>query len=169
MALVTILDPALENVSYYSLPNKRAKQHIIRVWAYDSTGLPGSPTLSQVQYILDKMHAFIGKNADVGVACMAGISRSSAVALMLLCAENGSVSEAMRIWKTDPRASEFWPNNAIILYADWLLDLNGELVEAVEDYKDELQYPLYIKRRMQATKRINDWLEVDRCARLNPM
>ena len=62
--------------------------------------------------------------------CFAGVSRSMAAALILLCQINGGRErEAAKLLRK--RASHAMPNERMIALADEMLQLNGRLIDAV--------------------------------------
>ena len=74
----------------------------------------------------------ITKNSVVGIHCMAGISRSSATAMLLLSQHLGPGKElqtAEYIKQLRPQAR---PNRLIIQLADEILERNGALIHAVD-------------------------------------
>jgi len=89
------------------------------------------PTLEQVERILRFTAGFRGGDL-VGIHCLAGISRSSAVATAAVAQHLGPGGEAQAIAKVREVRKRSHPNRLIIEYADQLLGRNGALVRAVE-------------------------------------
>lgn len=90
----------------------------------------------------------IPDGAKVAVHCFAGISRSSAMATILLAhdkpmKEDEAMAEAV---KSAPFGG-IWPNKLMIEYGDKILKAKGRLIQGVEDVKanDRLRVQLYCK------------------------
>ncbi len=90
-----------------------------------------APKLQQIIHILD-WTARLPSDANVLVHCVAGIGRSTAVALMLKTRELGveRVDDAVK-WLVDHRPIAS-PNPVITQYADQLLGANGKLYQEAE-------------------------------------
>lgn len=90
-----------------------------------------APKLEQIVHILD-WTARLPKDSKILVHCMAGIGRSTAVALMLKTRELGvdRVDDAVK-WLVDHRPIAS-PNPVITRYADQLLGANGKLYQEAE-------------------------------------
>ncbi|QQL45239.1 tyrosine phosphatase family protein [Sulfuriroseicoccus oceanibius] len=89
------------------------------------------PTLDQIERILEFTAGF-RPGDTVGIHCLAGISRSSAVATAALAQHLGPGAEAQAIAKVREVRKRSHPNRLIIEYADQLLGRKGALVRAVE-------------------------------------
>ena len=76
-------------------------------------------------------------NGRVFIHCFAGISRSSAVAFALYCRQLGDGNEAKAMEKTADSApfKGIWPSSRIVRLADTVLERNGKMIKAVEDWK----------------------------------
>lgn len=73
----------------------------------------------------------LSQHNDLLVHCEAGISRSTAAAIIVLCACGSSPAEALRrVVAVRPAAV---PNELMIALADRMLNLNGELTRVVEE------------------------------------
>ena len=67
------------------------------------------------------------------IHCYAGVSRSTAAALTILCLYNqGREEEAVQVWRE--RAPHAQPNQLMIAIADRLLRCDGRLVNAVNTF-----------------------------------
>lgn len=64
------------------------------------------------------------------VHCAAGVSRSTATAILLLCAELGRGREADAIATVCALRPQAWPNRRLLWMGDELLDLRGALIAA---------------------------------------
>lgn len=143
-AIISIVDPTMKN------PNFPMKVPILNLNFDDICFEPVSfydkeryspPTRSHVEEIFHFGAFFYKKDTNLLTHCYAGISRSSAAAIIALCPHYGykkavemvaniqvyqseGVSEAGSSW--------FMPNNLMIKYADDQLALNGELINLVE-------------------------------------
>jgi len=90
-------------------------------------------TLEQIQDILE-FTAPLQEGNRLLVHCHAGISRSTAVACGILCQHGLSPREALKqVILLRPTA---FPNRYIISLFDQLLDLKGELIEAVDNINE---------------------------------
>lgn len=88
------------------------------------------PGESHVRKLLDFADAW-DRSAPLIVHCYAGISRSTAAALIMLCRRNPRrEAEAARLLRE--RAPHAQPNRRMIALADGLLESDGRLVAAVE-------------------------------------
>jgi predicted protein tyrosine phosphatase len=90
-----------------------------------------APREEHVAKLIDFAHAWGGQGPMV-IHCWAGISRSTAAALISLCALNPAASEALiasRLREASPTA---YPNRLMIRLADEALRRNGRLIDAVE-------------------------------------
>ncbi len=90
-----------------------------------------APNEQHVASLIDFALAWGGQGPLV-VHCWAGISRSTAAALISLCALNPKISEqliAMRLREASPTA---YPNRLLIKLADAALGRRGRIIDAVE-------------------------------------
>lgn len=94
--------------------------------------LPGfvAPEASHVRALIDFARAWDGERPLL-IHCAAGISRSTAAALAVLCARSGEAEDALarRLRRAAPHAS---PNRRLIGLADAVMGRHGRLVAAVE-------------------------------------
>lgn len=68
--------------------------------------------------------------APLLVHCLAGVSRSTAVALIAHVQKTGDPRKSAAELR---RASSYaWPNRRIVTLADGIMDLDGELIEALD-------------------------------------
>lgn len=132
---VTTLDP-----SSYGINNSKQLGFdfpTIQSWFYDIhfVDAPFSPNIEQIENILTSVKPYLEDgNKRIAVACMAGKSRSSAVALSILTMKhNNNISKAINEMRDMPRRNEFLPNRLIIEYTDTLLKLNGKLERCVDN------------------------------------
>lgn len=71
------------------------------------------------------------RSGPLVIHCLAGVSRSTAAALVVLCCYNGGRErEAVRLLRE--RAPHAYPNRLIIELADELMACDGRLLEAVD-------------------------------------
>lgn len=90
-----------------------------------------APNEQHVAKLIDFALSWGGQGPMV-VHCWAGISRSTAAALISLCALNPEASErliALRLREASPTA---YPNRLMVRLADAALDRKGRMVDAVE-------------------------------------
>jgi predicted protein tyrosine phosphatase len=116
--VISLLDPGTD------FPQKPEGHYIGRFW---DSEFPGSgPTLWEIRSISDQVKEWgLTKDSKILIHCMAGVSRSTAVAWMVLLLVGYTVEEAKAILlQVRPQA---WPNTLIIGFADALLRLHGEL------------------------------------------
>lgn len=92
---------------------------------------PGQ-TVAQTEHItdlIDFIHAW-DPSTNLLIHCMAGVSRSTAVALIAHTLKTDDPSQsAIALRKAAPYA---WPNRRIVSLADEILGLNGQLIRARE-------------------------------------
>ena len=94
--------------------------------------LPGyiAPETEHVETLLDFSRRW-EQAGPLIIHCFAGVSRSTAAALAVLCAYNqGREEEAARVLRA--RAPHAFPNRRMIEFADDQLGCGGRLVEAVD-------------------------------------
>jgi len=89
-----------------------------------------APTKEHVRKILDFSRNW-NRNGPMIVHCYAGVSRSTAAALVILCQYNPGceMDAALALRRAAPHAK---PNRKIIAIADRLMGLEGRLEEAVD-------------------------------------
>lgn len=91
-------------------------------------GVP--PTRDHVAEILAFAERF-DPHEDVLVHCQAGISRSTAAALAVICRVEPEHTEQQALDRVLAVRAEAWPNRLMVRYADDLLGRDGRLVQAV--------------------------------------
>jgi predicted protein tyrosine phosphatase len=128
--VISIMDP------YGPFPQK-AENHFIARFEdseYDVSG----PCIWDIRGILDNARDWgLTKDSKILIHCMAGISRSTAIAWAILVLVGYTVQEAKDILlQVRPEA---WPNLLVLRYADKLLELNGELLQAGKELDQEVQ------------------------------
>ena len=71
------------------------------------------------------------------VHCYAGVSRSAATAFAIYCDRLGPGKEdqAMELTYRSAPFKGIWPSDRIVKYADELLDRDGAMIKAAEDFK----------------------------------
>lgn len=113
---------------------------VIQEWFYDYSHPQdrGAPTPKQVQNILKAVTQYVSSSSRIAVACMAGRSRSSAVALSILSMAHENNNAAIQHLRNLPRSDEFLPNSLIVRYADQFIGHNGNLLETMyQSYYDQ--------------------------------
>lgn len=90
------------------------------------------PSKQAVIELIEFLRSWDKAKAPLISHCWAGISRSTATALIAAMLNSDETEEAIawRLREASPTAS---PNRLIISYADEILGLNGRLMNAVED------------------------------------
>ncbi len=128
--VVTLLDPQ----TAVSTPAGIARQRHLRLGVDDiSAPAEGSiaPTSEHIASILSFAQTW-DRSAPLLVHCWAGISRSTAAALILLCDIHGPGHEHDIARGLRTRASHAQPNRLMIRHADTLMGREGRMIAAVE-------------------------------------
>lgn len=97
------------------------------------------PTMAITRSILDSCDQFLADDNlhTALIHCAAGVSRSTASALMLLLRDGWSVEDATQhVFKLRPFAA---PNELLLVYIDQIFALNGRLHAEVSKYKTAYQ------------------------------
>lgn len=102
----------------------------LRLLFVDSNGDDG-PDESHVEQIIATAESLRERSGRVLVHCAAGISRSSAAAVILQTAILGPGSEEAVVRRVLEQRPIARPNRRMIAFADTLLGRDGKLVEAV--------------------------------------
>lgn len=90
-----------------------------------------SPQREHLEQLLEFSHRW-QQTGPLVIHCYAGVSRSTAAALAVLCSYNeGRENDAARLLRE--RAPHAYPNRRMIAFADDLLGCGGRLREAVEN------------------------------------
>ncbi len=90
-----------------------------------------APNEQHVTRLIDFARAWGGQGSMV-IHCWAGISRSTAAALISLCALNPETPEQLIAWRLRQASPTAHPNRLMIRLADAALGRNGRIIEAVE-------------------------------------
>jgi len=136
--IISIVDPGLK------LSFQQGDHCIVRCddISTDTVVSPDGITLSgyvipqehHVQEILSYSANF--KNDDkILIHCHAGISRSTAAAILVLCQHGMSPKEALK--QIQEERPILWPNDRFIVFGDKILGLQGELTKTVSEWKAE--------------------------------
>ena len=141
--VVSILDPAWPEpkdfVSY--IPHQRV------VWRFDDvlTQRPGviPPNRGDIQAILNLGEVLVAEPAEhLLIHCHAGVSRSTAAAIILLAQHNPSREREafVEVARVRPRS---WPNALMLAIADDLLGRDGALTAALRSHQRQVvrNYP----------------------------
>lgn len=144
-AVISIVDPLMSNpVISKDIPTLQMKFHDICFEPsspYDKERYV-TPTRADVDEIFHFGAFKYKKGTKLLTHCFAGISRSSAAAIIALCPHYGYETAVKMVSEVDVYQSEglyekgsFWfmPNNLMIRYADERLALDGALVKLVEE------------------------------------
>lgn len=128
--LISLLDPD----HAVSTPPGLAPKNHLKIGIHDiSEPFDGyvAPAREHIEAVLDFAAAW-DRSAPMLVHCFAGISRSMAAALILLCQRNeGRERDAAALVRA--RAAHAMPNRRMIALADEVMKLGGRLVRAVEE------------------------------------
>lgn len=79
-----------------------------------------------------------GKRCKALINCYAGISRSTAMAYVLLCVVLGPGKEKEAIKRVHEVREIAFPNGLIIKYADELMDRKGAMAAVAEQFRDDI-------------------------------
>ena len=90
------------------------------------------PQKTQIQRIFKFSDSFTNDDKIV-IHCFAGVSRSTAISIAILCYHGVNPEDAINQIKEVRDC--LWPNDLIIKYADEILEKNGSLISAVSDFK----------------------------------
>lgn len=127
--IISLVDPTTEITPFI-------KKHHIEI--FDDIVTPHDfyvlPTFEHVKRILDFTDKILdGQN--LLIHCHAGISRSTAIALLVLCQSGFTPEQAVeRVLEIRP---QMWPNELVIQLGEEILGLNSELTKQVEKFKEE--------------------------------
>lgn len=134
--VVTILDPQHPDPEVFEIYPEHARV----VWRFDDHVKPVEgavmPDGAAVDRILNLGEQLRASSVDhLLIHCHAGVSRSTATAVILMCQFNpGREEEAFEhLRKIRPRS---WPNGLLCAIADEKLGRNGKLVEAMARHHD---------------------------------
>lgn len=132
--LVTLLDPT----SMIETPKGVLPERHLRLGVNDiAEPLEGmiAPDAALVEKVLDFGRTW-DEQAPMVVHCWAGISRSTASALIIACERNPNCPEADIALAMRRAAPHAYPNRRIVALADDMLGRRGRLVDAVEAMGD---------------------------------
>ena len=132
-------DPTPEGVD----PINHKKYFFDDVWGDIIDGIRG-PTEEDIKTILSMYPTKLPDSDDSSIFlhCFAGVSRSPAIAYMLHCKEYGPGREEQAIERTAASAPYrgIHPNPTMVAMADKILERNGKMTEALENWLDK-EYP----------------------------
>ena len=126
-------------------PQKRPHYHVEYfhdVYGKDAERRFGytAATIEQMKNIFNFAKTFTDDDKVI-VHCYAGVSRSTAVAISILCLHGMPVADAVNHINTIRDC--MWPNTLLIEYADTLLGLNCDLIREVEKFKENNKQKIY--------------------------
>jgi predicted protein tyrosine phosphatase len=125
--LISISDPeAQPPAGYDSVPRK------LRLLFSDTVDETG-PTEDDVRKIISTARGLANQKGRVLIHCQAGISRSSAAAVILYAILLGPGKEQEAVARVIAQRPIAHPNRKMIEIADRLLERSGELMRAVAD------------------------------------
>lgn len=128
---VSLLDPKHQDL--YRTTSVRHFEFFDDI-AIQPTGYTGwiLPTQQHIQNVFDYTYD-LKDNDKLLVHCVAGISRSTAMALGILCQHESKPKDAIdRLYQI---RNEMWPNSLVVKYCDRSLNLKGILISAVVQFK----------------------------------
>jgi predicted protein tyrosine phosphatase len=144
-AVISIVNPTTDNPEVgKEIPTLKMKFHDIcfEIKSYHGQERYTPPSRDHVDEIFHFGAFKYKKGTKLLTHCFAGISRSSAAAIIALCPHYGYVEAVRMVSEIDVYQSEglyekgslwFMPNNLMIQYADERLALDGALVRLVEE------------------------------------
>ncbi len=104
----------------------------LRLLFADTTDESG-PTEEDIRSLIRTARALKGRSGRVLTHCQAGISRSSAAAVILYAVMLGPGREEEAVARVVKQREVAHPNRRMIAIADQLLELDGRLIAAVGD------------------------------------
>ncbi|HJQ38300.1 MAG TPA: protein-tyrosine phosphatase family protein [Thermoanaerobaculia bacterium] len=125
--LVSISDPEDQPPAGYA--NVRDKLRLLFADATDESG----PSEDDIRSLIRTARALKGRSGRVLTHCQAGISRSSAAAVILYAVMLGPGNEEDAVARVMKQREVARPNRRMIAIADRLLELDGRLIAAVGD------------------------------------
>ena len=128
--VITLLSPE----EMIPTPPGFASERHLRLGVHDITGPQigmTAPDASTVERILTFSLDWTAE-APMVIHCWAGISRSTATALVIACARNPEANEIEIALKMRRAAPHAYPNRRIVALADEILARDGRLIAAVE-------------------------------------
>lgn len=123
--LVSTVDPLEYTFRHPKMPPENHLE--LHYYDTDVQTDAGAPTKNHVERIIHWVRA-LPKDARIVVNCSAGISRSSAIALIVTAMETGNID--MAAGHLLLLNSEAEPNLLVLAHADEILGLDGKLVAA---------------------------------------
>ena len=109
-----------------------------RQWLFDDTDNPAdlaAPTGADIRGILSFVED-LTLDDEILVHCEAGISRSPAIAILILIQLGMTIDEAIReLFRIRPNA---WPNLLILTLGDEILGLDEKLAHRATELEDEI-------------------------------
>lgn len=114
-----------------------AEPNGIRPSNRDGTMRDCPPDIDDIKGILN-FAKIVPDNGRMLVHCFAGVSRSAAAAYIIYCQEMGEGKEVEAMEKTERSAvyGGIWPNKLVARYADEVLNRNGAVIKALDDWKE---------------------------------
>lgn len=142
---VSLMDPDSVITKGFILSTRGNKQHL-KVYCHDiidetdkNKENPVIPNENHVDQILNFTND-LTNNDRLLIHCHAGVSRSTATAISVLVQHGLTPHESIeRVFHIRPI---MWPNEKIIEVADKLLNQNGKLISALEEWQDEHLYDI---------------------------
>jgi predicted protein tyrosine phosphatase len=104
-----------------------------------------APTRESIERVL-KYSSDLKNSDKLLVHCHAGISRSTAMLLGILCQHGVEPYKALEL--VEAIRPELWPNNLVVQYCDEVLNLEGRLIKAVIKFKKENAGKFYIAQNL---------------------
>ena len=129
--MISLLDPeTMISTPDRISPDKHLQVPINDIAHHDAELVP--PGHDHIENILTFIDTWSHDDAPILIHCWAGISRSTATALITLCQRNPNASEHTLAQTLRDAAPHAHPNRLMIKLADEILGRQGRLVSAVE-------------------------------------
>lgn len=136
--LVSVIDQGIDAQAIRPAWIHPKRHFIFHFSDIDLPGPPPSPQPDQVRDIVALGRRLVSEpDASILIHCVAGISRSPAVAMVFFCIQMGEGNElqalhhALQCCDTD----WVWPNGLIVRYADDDMQRKGRMVRALDGWK----------------------------------
>jgi predicted protein tyrosine phosphatase len=148
--VVSIMDPDTpEPESLAGFPSER----ILMLRFHDIIEETGNLTIPQESHMRQLLEfAPISKNAALLVHCAAGVSRSTAAAILILAQRNPMAAAGSVIVQATSMVPNAWPNWRMIEIGDALLHRDGQILTAVKKHYVSMQerYPKFFQHLSSA-------------------
>jgi predicted protein tyrosine phosphatase len=132
------------------------------VWWFDDVWeecFLDSPRKEHIKDIIQTVKEKELLNKNIIVHCVAGVSRSTAIAISLLVMSGMNIDDAIK--EIEIQRPFMWPNELIIRFFDEELGLNGELIRKVQQWKILTKENLKKENKMWIWQLDGSWVKED--------